>query len=272
MCKIWHWHLSCITLNVDLPSVNIIWQKTKTQINVWQLFKIILYSINIPQTPSNVGVLWRIIFSHTADEAISGGLAKACVPGKNCSVPEKFEFLIEYQTEWEVYMLLVKNLFHKAKEEGKDLYQCLMIYCYTPLSHTLQSLMQILTSRSARSSLPMSNTARQQKCLNCKDLRAQCNNKHLPTHDFHIGQSVMYLNPVNRRGYPATIASLCQEPQSYKIKTDDGTIYRKTQSHLKVYQRNTEKMNINDTQTKRSYNTQKSRTKHKVKPLVKLDL
>ena len=29
----------------------------------------------------------------------SGGLAKACVPGKNFSVPEKFEFLIEYQTE-----------------------------------------------------------------------------------------------------------------------------------------------------------------------------
>ena len=82
----------------------------------------------------------------------------------------------------------------------------------------------------------------------------------------------MCLNPVNRRWYPATITSLCQEPQSYKIKTDDGTTYRKTQSHLKVYQRNTEKMNINDRQTKRSDNTQNSRTKHKVKPPVKLDL
>ena len=45
-----------------------------------------------------MGVLLRIIFSHTPDEAMSGGLAKACVPGKNCSVPEKIEFLIEYQT------------------------------------------------------------------------------------------------------------------------------------------------------------------------------
>ena len=60
----------------------------------------------------------------------------------------------------EKYVQIVKNLFHKAKEEGKDLYQCLMIYRNTPLSGTLQSLMQILTSRSARSSLPMSNTAR----------------------------------------------------------------------------------------------------------------
>ena len=53
-----------------------------------------------------MGVLYRIIFSHTPDEAMSGGLAKACVPGKNCSVPEKIEFLIEYQTEVEVYMHL----------------------------------------------------------------------------------------------------------------------------------------------------------------------
>ena len=51
-------------------------------------------------------VLQRIIFSHTPDEAMSGGLAKACVPGKKCSVPEKIEFFIENQTEWEVYIHL----------------------------------------------------------------------------------------------------------------------------------------------------------------------
>ena len=38
---------------------------------------------NIPHTPSKVGVLVRIIFSHTPEEAMSGGLAKACVPSKN---------------------------------------------------------------------------------------------------------------------------------------------------------------------------------------------
>ena len=112
----------------------------------------------------------------------------------------------------EKYVQIVKNLFHKAKEEGKDLYQCLMIYHNTPLLNTLQSLMQFLTSRSARSSLPMSNIARQQKHIDCKDLRTQCKNEHLPMHDFHIGQNVMYLNPVNRRWYPATITSLFQEP------------------------------------------------------------
>ena len=46
-----------------------------------------------------MGVLVGIIFSHTPDEAKSGGLAKACVPGKNYSVSEKIELLNEYQTE-----------------------------------------------------------------------------------------------------------------------------------------------------------------------------
>ena len=40
-----------------------------------------------------MGVLLGIMFSHTPDEARSGGLAKACVPGKNYSVPEKIESL-----------------------------------------------------------------------------------------------------------------------------------------------------------------------------------
>ena len=50
----------------------------------------------------------------------------------------------------EKYVQLVKNLFYKAKEKGKDLFKCLMVYHNTPLSNTLQSPMQILTSRSAR--------------------------------------------------------------------------------------------------------------------------
>ena len=52
----------------------------------------------------------------------------------------------------EKYVQIVKNLFYKAKEEGKDLFKCLMVYCNTPLSNSLCSPIQILTSRSARSS------------------------------------------------------------------------------------------------------------------------
>ena len=71
------------------------------------------------------------------------------------------------------YVQIVKNLFHKAQEERKDLFKCLMVYCNTPLSSSLQSPMQILSSRSVRSELPMSNTARKQLGLDCEDLRSK---------------------------------------------------------------------------------------------------
>ena len=35
---------------------------------------------NIPHTPTKVGVMVRKMVSHTPDEAMSGGLAKACDP------------------------------------------------------------------------------------------------------------------------------------------------------------------------------------------------
>ena len=53
------------------------------------------------------------------------------------------------------YVQIVKNLFHKPKEEGQDLYKCLITYRNTPLSNTLQSPMQV-----TRSTLPLSNAAK----------------------------------------------------------------------------------------------------------------
>ena len=109
----------------------------------------------------------------------------------------------------EKYMQLVKSLFHKAKEEGKDLHKCLMVYCNTPLSSNLQSPMQILASRSARSNLPMSIAARRQKGLHCKHLRMQYKNEQVPSHDLHLDQTVMYQDPNDKRWYLATITKLC---------------------------------------------------------------
>ena len=110
----------------------------------------------------------------------------------------------------EKYVQTVKNRFHKVKEDT-DLHKSLMIYRNTPLSHKLQSPMQILQSRTARTQLPMSSAARIQQGLCSEQLTVSNKNEHLPTHDFHIGQSVMYLNPVNKRWYPATIMVLYTE-------------------------------------------------------------
>ena len=51
----------------------------------------------------------------------------------------------------EKFVQIVKNLFHKAKEEGEGLFKILMIYRNTLLSSSLQSPMQMIQSRTVRS-------------------------------------------------------------------------------------------------------------------------
>ena len=105
-----------------------------------------------------------------------------------------------------------------------------------PLSGSLQSLMQILHSRSTRSDLSISNAARQQFGLQSEQLRNVNKNEHLPSHDLHIGQEVMYQDATSKQGYPVTITSLCVQPRSYNITIRECVTYRKTQPHLKPYQ------------------------------------
>ena len=40
----------------------------------------------------------------------------------------------------EKYVQIIKNMFHKAKEDGKDMFKCLIIYHNTPLSSNLNLL------------------------------------------------------------------------------------------------------------------------------------
>ena len=89
----------------------------------------------------------------------------------------------------EKFVQIVKNLFHKAKEEGADINKYLMIYCNTPLTSTSKSPMQMLQQRSDRSQLPMSNVARGRLGIVAEQQHSK--NQHLPSHDFHIGQDVM---------------------------------------------------------------------------------
>ena len=104
---------------------------------------------------------------------------------------------------------IVKSLFYTAKEEGTDLFRCLMIYCIKPLSGSLQSPMQILQNTCTRSDLPMSNAATQQLGLQPEKLRTVYKNEHLPSHDLHIGQDVMFQDVASKCWYPATITTLC---------------------------------------------------------------
>ena len=97
----------------------------------------------------------------------------------------------------EKFVQIIKNPFHKAKGEGTDLFKSLMIYCNTPLSSYLQSPIQMLQNRTARSQLPMSHTARKQLGLNSDHLRVKNKNAHLPLHDLCVGH-ICHVSGINK--------------------------------------------------------------------------
>ena len=66
----------------------------------------------------------------------------------------------------EKFVGIIKNLFHKAKEEGQSPYTACMVYRNTPLNGTLQSLTQILQGRKAHTDLPLSHAAKVQMDIN----------------------------------------------------------------------------------------------------------
>ena len=141
----------------------------------------------------------------------------------------------------EKYVGIIKNLFHKAKEEGQSPYTALMVYRNTPLNGTLQSPMQILQGRQARTDLPLSPAAQVQMGINhapqptAEILCVKDKMLSSPTHDIPIGQNVMYMEPNDKRWYPATVISQLPEKRSYLTKMNDNVVYRKTQVHLKPY-------------------------------------
>ena len=66
----------------------------------------------------------------------------------------------------EKFVGIIKNLFHKAKEEGQSPYTALMIYRNVPLNGSLQSPVQILQGRQAHTDLPLSNAAKVKMGIN----------------------------------------------------------------------------------------------------------
>ena len=171
------------------------------------------------------------------------------------------------------FVQIVKNLFYKVKDEGTDIYKCLMIYCNTPIESTFKSPMQMLQQISARSQLPMSNAACR---LGIAAEQITVNkNQYLPSHNLHIGQEVMYQDSVTKRWFPATIKAFCPEPRSYQIQSTKGVTYRRTQNHLKLYkscQKTQKGEQSNQINVNSSDNLQQSHPKRQIRIPAKLNL
>ena len=95
--------------------------------------------------------------------------------------------------------------------------------------------MQILQNITARTHLPMSNSAKRQLGLETEKLRIKTKNENLPSHDLHLGQDVMMQDPASKRWASTVITRLCNKPRSYEVTTRGNVTYRKTQAHLKPY-------------------------------------
>ena len=136
----------------------------------------------------------------------------------------------------------------------------------------------MLQQRSARSQLPMTNATCRQLGIAAEQTTAN-KNQHLPLHDLHIGQEVMYKDSVTKRWFLATIKALCSEPRSYQILTMKGVIYRRTQNHLKPYKsyKKTQKgqqfnKHFNQNNDNNNGNMQQSCPKRQIKIPVKLNV
>ena len=90
-----------------------------------------------------------------------------------------------------------------------------MIYCNMPLTSTSKSPMQMLQQRSARSQLPMSNAAKRQLGI-AVEQPSMNKNQHLPSHDYHIGQEVMFQSPITKRWFPQLSEPYVQNPEVTK--------------------------------------------------------
>ena len=66
----------------------------------------------------------------------------------------------------EKFVGIIKNLFHKVKEEAQSPYTALMVYRNTPLNWTLQSWMEMLQGRQTRTDLPLLHTAKMKMGIN----------------------------------------------------------------------------------------------------------
>ena len=98
----------------------------------------------------------------------------------------------------EKFVGIIKNLFHKAKEEGQSPYTALMVYRNTPHNGSLQSSMQILQGRQACTDLPLSHAAKVKMGINhiprpsAENLQVKDKSLSSPIHDISIGQHVIY--------------------------------------------------------------------------------
>ena len=139
----------------------------------------------------------------------------------------------------EKYVQIVKQLYKKAHDDGKDPELALLDYRNTPISGMPYSPAQLLMSRRLRDQLPTSNTHLKPKVpVHAADAlkRRQNTQKRYydrgskPLTNLKVGQSVRI-----KKGNvwkPAVVKAVHKTPRSYVVTSDSGQEYRRNRRHL----------------------------------------
>ena len=111
----------------------------------------------------------------------------------------------------EKYVGIMKQLFLKAREEGKDLADALHAYRSTPLDSKTPSPMAILMGRLPHTNLPMSHTAKAKigHLPPPETVRAKSKVNDVKHHELHLNQPVMHQDVKDKWWYPAKVVQLC---------------------------------------------------------------
>ena len=119
----------------------------------------------------------------------------------------------------EKYVQIVKSLFYKAKEEGKDFTSVLWFIAIPILQVACDHLCRFSKAAMLDLTCQCQMLLRNSYGIQPEVIRNSDKHAVLPTHDLHVGQHVMFQDSTNKHWYPAVIESLCPEPRSYKITT-----------------------------------------------------
>ena len=138
----------------------------------------------------------------------------------------------------EKYVKLVIACYTKP---GRQVKIHILPLCYTgpPLDNGLQSPMELLYARQAKSDLPVTcgqNTCRTSYKYQTKSWGCKAKNKkkvHTATNLLPIGKHVLYKTPPGKLWYPGIITTILQDGGSYIITIPAAVIYRHARFHLK---------------------------------------
>ena len=140
--------------------------------------------------------------------------------------------------------------------------------------------MQILSGRCPQNDLPMLDSAKLKYgrpiSIPTEVLRDPKKESQANLHNFHLHQHVIFLQPDQKKWYPARVIELFKEPRSYIIQTLDNVNYGHTEQHIKAYNPNRklaemEKKNVQNCLPSLP-TLQESRPKRNVKPPTRLDM